>query len=362
MISSLTGLRFFLAAMVVVYHYTHMPPAAGPQWLRYIAGNGFAGVSGFFVLSGFVLARSYIAPDGEMRGTLRGFWAARFARIYPVYFLSILLVVQTYWRLPDSIGEKALASLATLTGTQAWIPTTALAVSSAAWSLSVEGFLYVLFPLLLPLVHGPARRLWVIGIVCALVSLLPPALLCFVPAPSENVISFVRYNPLFHLPAFLAGMVTERLSRRIVTSAWIVWPAIGLIVWVFLSGDRIRYEFLNNGLLIVPFSAMILGLSCEKGVLSRLLSNRLLVRGGEASYSLYLLHLPLRPWVLAISDRLQLAPCSWAFLSLGCGLCVAASLVTFHFVEEPYRRSIRAALSNPRTSAPFRAAGFPIRR
>jgi hypothetical protein len=48
------------------------------------------GVSFFFVLSGFILAYSYL---GQLRlgGEKRRFWEARFSRIYPVYLLSLLI-------------------------------------------------------------------------------------------------------------------------------------------------------------------------------------------------------------------------------------------------------------------------------
>ncbi len=52
---------------------------------------GFASVSFFILLSGFVLAYNYA---GRARaGTLdrARFWKARFTRLYPIYLLSLLL-------------------------------------------------------------------------------------------------------------------------------------------------------------------------------------------------------------------------------------------------------------------------------
>ncbi|MCX6586438.1 MAG: acyltransferase family protein [Acidobacteria bacterium] len=90
------GLRFLLAALVVLFHYTKGRPMAGPgPWLRLVE-LGDAAVTGFFVLSGFVLAKTYLLPDGSMKGTWRGFWSARFARIYPIYVLSLILIFQAY--------------------------------------------------------------------------------------------------------------------------------------------------------------------------------------------------------------------------------------------------------------------------
>jgi peptidoglycan/LPS O-acetylase OafA/YrhL len=96
MLPGLKGLRFLLAALVVLFHYTKGRPMAGPEpWLRLVE-LGDAAVTGFFVLSGFVLAKTYLLPDGSMKGTWRGFWSARFARIYPIYVLSLILIFQAY--------------------------------------------------------------------------------------------------------------------------------------------------------------------------------------------------------------------------------------------------------------------------
>src|SRR5262245_376281 len=71
---ALTSLRFLAAMAVVLYHYVVFfapVPAAHTEhtlwWL--IASIDFPlGVDFFFVLSGFILAYSYISTSGELRG------------------------------------------------------------------------------------------------------------------------------------------------------------------------------------------------------------------------------------------------------------------------------------------------------
>ena len=80
---ALTGLRFFAAFSVVIYHFAQPLFAGAAAPIRSLAGTGYIAVSLFFLLSGFVLSYSYLNRQGDMRGSRRGFWAARFARIYP---------------------------------------------------------------------------------------------------------------------------------------------------------------------------------------------------------------------------------------------------------------------------------------
>src|SRR6478752_7231975 len=86
---ALTGLRFVAALLVVLFHYQFLVPGLAQSAVpgARVIQAGFVGVSIFFVLSGFILAYTYLDPDGTMRSTVSAFWHARFARIYPAYAL-----------------------------------------------------------------------------------------------------------------------------------------------------------------------------------------------------------------------------------------------------------------------------------
>jgi peptidoglycan/LPS O-acetylase OafA/YrhL len=95
---ALTGLRFLLALWVILHHLTgpgmRLDIAARdlPHPVYALIRGGYLAVATFFVLSGFVLARSY-GPSGWQAGRLWRYAVGRFARIYPVYALSFVLVV-----------------------------------------------------------------------------------------------------------------------------------------------------------------------------------------------------------------------------------------------------------------------------
>lgn len=174
----LTSLRFFAAIWVVFFHLSGprgliLTDPATLRPLYNLVRTGYVAVGIFFVLSGFVLAYTY---RGEF--SARQFWTARIARIYPVYFLGLVLILpvvvasvlrhMTTWLWAGGSGLACVLLL------QSWCPRTALAWNHPGWSLSVEAFFYLLFPLiLLPLKRLAPRGLFVavgLSLVAALAS------------------------------------------------------------------------------------------------------------------------------------------------------------------------------------------------
>jgi hypothetical protein len=103
-IRALTGLRALPALLVVFYHFYREHIPAVPV-VPYVVDSGFVAVGMFFVLSGFILTYSYAGVSLRDPSERRRFFRARFARVYPVYLLS--LVVGFLARLPASATEAA---------------------------------------------------------------------------------------------------------------------------------------------------------------------------------------------------------------------------------------------------------------
>src|SRR5690348_9842412 len=93
-LNALTGLRFFAAFYVVIFHFGKYHLASAPHWLFNIGRSGYIAVGLFFVLSGFVLTYTYLGGAAPWtRLDKRTFWVARLARIYPLYVLSLAMAV-----------------------------------------------------------------------------------------------------------------------------------------------------------------------------------------------------------------------------------------------------------------------------
>lgn len=345
----LTSLRFFAALVVVLFHYGRAQ-FQGIPLAQSIVDNGFVGVQLFFVLSGFILAYTYYRREGW---TPMQFWRARFARIYPGYFVAMLLALPIFigvvLRDGHGWGYAALTTALTTTLLQAWVPQSACALNCPGWSLSVEAFFYALFPLL-ALALRPLRLRWnlVVAAVAAGLLLVPPTVSLLSDPALMNADSMtkslwlevLKYNPLFHFGEFVVGLAIGGIflrSRRISWGNWLALMGLAVSVVIVASGE-VPYPLLHNGLLALPFAALIYGLAHASGWLARFAANPTLILLGEASFGLYILHAPIYTYSKILLARLGIHSDSWLFLALYLLVLTVASILAYKHLETPARR------------------------
>jgi peptidoglycan/LPS O-acetylase OafA/YrhL len=381
----LTSIRFLFALLVVLFHALEPRPDTldvFPGPLKTTVVHGYVGVSFFFVLSGFILAYSY-AGRIRQQSDEAAFWWARAARILPAYFLAFLVylpfavitvVVADAPRLA-ALNAMIIASLQ-LTLTQAWVPGAALAWNSPAWSLSVEACFYALFPMLLARLENTSSRALVISAVAAYALSLLGALTIFKlgPAnvarawadvmqfPSQNPAAynlFYMYFPLFRIPEFLFGAVVgvlfvrRRPATQLVRRICLALGSLGFVAGFLVFDGLVPSAVFSNGI-FAPFLVLVLiGLARST---SRIWSLPFFVRLGDASYSLYLLHIPIFLWAVAIDRKsFQLQEHSFGvFLTVYLVVAIGASLGSLKYIEQPCRQFIRRRLA-PTLSAPLAA-------
>jgi peptidoglycan/LPS O-acetylase OafA/YrhL len=387
---ALTSLRFFAAMHVLAFHNHLDVLTDSPSSIRNIIRAGYVSVSLFFVLSGFILAHTYLGDRESVSFDRRSFWIARVARVYPVYLFGLLLaapfVIEAYFssERPAWSAFKILVmggSCCTLT--QSWVPPLAVVWNSPGWSLSAEAFFYFLFPFVSPFIWRLNKRQTVIALIGLwLLSLVPPLLCWFgavpgfvdcpatVTPPTNWIGKLVRFNPLLRLPEFLLGIALGRLfvlERRGRVSAqginrsrslsWTtlgrLWPYAALIgiFGLLACGSQISYPFLHNGLLDILFAVLIYGLAREDRSghsfqVVRFLSMPVLVLLGEASYAVYILHVPLRTWMYKVLEWFHPGTHpSLTLFTVYTILTLGVSILVFKVIEEPTRRLIRRKLT-----------------
>src|SRR5216684_7861879 len=114
---SLTGLRFLAAALIVVHH-TRWYFGYGNTIARFLDPD--IGVSLFFVLSGFIMFYSY--PEIGTRQGVARFMIARIARIWPLHFVTWLLVLIFLPYPWGPAGTSLSAAALNLLLLQSWVP------------------------------------------------------------------------------------------------------------------------------------------------------------------------------------------------------------------------------------------------
>jgi peptidoglycan/LPS O-acetylase OafA/YrhL len=352
--------------LVVLYHYKYMVPAlAHPQdpFARSIY-SGFVGVTLFFVLSGFILAYTYIDDSGSLRGSWSDFYFARFARVYPVYLLALLIALPSFidmtvihpvgvMKLKDTIRTAVLAPLLL----QGWSPKRAWIWNGPGWSLSAEAFFYLLFPIIgVWLSRQSSKRLLEVGLI-AFAAIIAPQLLFALTRPDGSPavtmsmygpwVAFLKFSPLIHLPQFVIGIITGvAFIRRTETPRLMGWLSVAIVcvIAVTLSeSGAIPYLMLQGGLLAPLFAAAIYALAHGRGILVKLLTRPLMVRMGEASYALYLLHMPVS-WYLTVGLKAIGWPKieAWLGLTMFVLVAMAVSFAVFAFVERPARSRLQS--------------------
>lgn len=321
--------------------------------LKDLAAGGFAAVAFFFVLSGFILSYAHAGPsehDGcDVKASL--FWRLRFARIAPAYYLGLLLSPFVVYHL-DVMAvtgwSRFIGPALVILFLQAWWPRFALLWNFPAWSLSVECLFYVLFPYLArALTRVP--RILLFAITYTLIVAATVYRSRFLSSPSfvlpEELPSlrFQAYFPLLHLPLFVFGMALGRLflfgptvSTR--THAAMQWAGICILLLLFAGTRLFPWWMRSDAVLVLVFALIIFG-GAGAGA-ARLLARPGFVLLGEASYAMYILHIPLRFWWDVGQDMMGFRFQPWLSFLLYFVFVVVVSVVVYRHVEMPLRRWI----------------------
>ncbi|MDE1174891.1 MAG: acyltransferase [Parvibaculaceae bacterium] len=326
-VNALTSLRFFAAASVALFHVPYTLPQLHPATLM---PSGYLGVNFFFILSGFILAYTYA---GQSSLSIGRFFIKRFARIYPVHMLLLLIWIAlffTSWG--NSTSDKLHSLIPNILLLHAWFPGPLynLGYNAVSWSISVEAFFYLLFPF----IRKPsAALLW-----CCLTF---SGILIGVAFWDKEINSvfpdFFYFDPLARSMEFSAGILLFHISGRLSALArhplFLLASIVLLGVAVSKALPYVRQDL--QPVLLLPFMAtLILGFYCCQGWIKWIMSMPGLVLLGEASYSFYMLHHML--------FRLLNAPLAASFsptmgVAVAFGITALASIVLYLGFEKPSR-------------------------
>jgi len=348
-IESLTFFRFVAALIVVFYHFgkevTGFTGAlvAGPQMVTF-----------FFVLSGFVMALSYLQKEPI---EAKSYWWARVARIMPVYLLAVGLMVVASFKTGEYISPTALGLNVLLL--QAWISPYPLSINSPGWSLSVEAFFYFLFPFLLAGIRRFRLTGWVVFLLALMLWLATQVLLSlalsgpFYQGYRTFSHDLIYYFPPSHLCSFLLGIagglwILEGKGRR-VSSGLSLIVVILLFVGIVSTlnhqkaiTDFIGYQLAFGSSFLAPlFLFFILAVAICPSRLMDVFNARPLVLLGEASYSMYILQIPAHYlFNFLLRDRLALTPLHEFIVFTG--LLIVGCILCFLWYERPMNRWLRS--------------------
>lgn len=334
--TTLTFTRFIAASTVVVFHFGKITTLFNYNELtQTLFSNGYLAVSYFFYLSGFVLALS--------TGTIRyiPFMINRFSRILPLYLIALFLVAITmhyFWGMTIDKIDFFL----NLFFLQAWFPKRALSLNYPGWSLSVEVFLYSVFPLILwiyQIIPKERYRLFLTTLVWTI----------------TQIISFktrIVFFPLIFTSTFLVGVHFGLYTKsknlpnlsNAMYNAILTVSVILLLLLLTVPNPIIKY--CQNGFLAPLYVAITIGLINAKNKITTLFKTSACVLLGEISYGVYILQYPSLFLFRYMNDKLGLFSYSaqtelyYHFVFL-----ILLSTLTYFAIEKPFKKLIRRYLT-----------------
>lgn len=339
-VEQLTFTRFLAALAVVIFHFGgDVFPFQG-ETVNYFVARANNAVSYFFILSGFVMMLAYFRASSISFGI---YLKMRLLRIYPMYMIAFCLALVYHLRYGDALQLDAV--WLNLTLLQSWVPGKALSINSPGWSLSVEFFFYLLFPLLFNRLYRVFSfyKLLVVGLIFFAVSQIAFHLLLhgsWFRQPTVAWHEFAFYFPLMHLSEFVIGNIAGLFFLRYRPSG----NFDGVLLLLFLAvlvALKLKIGVLyHNGMLAVFFVPMMVLLAGNTGVITRIFSWQPLVFLGEISYAMYILQMPICQWTERLladagsTERTQIFYLQLVVLLL-------AAVVGYRLVELPLRRKVR---------------------
>lgn len=332
---------------------------------------GAAGVTFFFVLSGFIIYWSF-----GRGGSTSGFYRRRALKIYPTHLACAAVFV-----VAASVPVHRLVLwVPNLLLVHTWAPkwTTLGGLNVPSWSLCSEILFYATFPLLLPLVRRiPSGRLlvWTAGLLVLILALHALYMIgfdgprdignAFAPrlqpgdvSPSSELHAshewFVQPDipvlrsywfsyifPPSRLPEFYVGVLA---ARMVLENRWrntSLAPPMLIMVLSYAATWIVPVDFKMSALEVGPMAALIATLAVrDRRGLTGIAGSHPMVWLGNVSFAFYLVQFP----VMAIVTRLVIGGHRFGLLGwLGCAaLCFALALagaaLIYHLIDQPLMR------------------------
>jgi peptidoglycan/LPS O-acetylase OafA/YrhL len=330
-IAGIDGLRAIAVLAVLAFHAFPM-----------LVPGGYIGVDLFFVISGFIITRTYFDRLADSRVTLKYFYIKRVRRLAPVYFLVISATsIAAYLLLEPPLLKNFSLSL----GAQAvylqnfvfwaqgdYFQSALTRPLLHTWSLGVEEQFYLAYGVAI-LIARRLPRFAIVLIALATIASYAVGDLLAVVSPKTN---------FFLLPArlwefgigFAVARVGVTLPRRLVSPV----RCAGLLM---IAGSIFGYSeaaiFPGPQAILACFGAglMLLTYSAAKPA-ATVLGHPVMTYFGRISYALYLWHWPIIALGATYLGR-ALTPIEASAALLGAWFL---SHISHIYVEEPFRRRV----------------------
>ena len=300
----IVGLDMIRAVAILLVLYGHgallLPVSFQSKYYSYMPP--IDGVSLFFVLSGFLIGGillKIIDTTDLTRADLLDFWIRRWFRTLPNYFLVLFLLVAYRWAVfHDTKGFSWEFLL--FVQNFAWPHPEYFA---EAWSLSIEEWFYLLFPLLYFILHKGLKsraKSFIYSVIFFLTAPLLARMLKFgLGLGSQDFDSIYRKIVVFRLDSLMYGIIAAylyRYKRQVWTKYKYVCLLLSAILLLILDFNAIKWQKLYPPLYFNLESVTVLLLMpffSELKTTGLYLADKFFTGVSLLSYALYLVNLAM---------------------------------------------------------------------
>ncbi len=342
-------LRALAALIVAAGHIAfafadHLPGGLGDSLDSGDGGAGQIAVMLFFVVSGYVMVISSERLFGRP-GARRTFWIRRFIRIMPPYWIATVVlvallipldarpvdpvhVVQSLLLIPYWPADGLLRPLPVL-----WV----------GWSLFYEMLFYALFGLFIMW----RREAAVAGVIAVLVLTVIAGL--WVPPVSAPLFAITRPVILVFGTGVLLALWRARGGKAPAWLRWIVLLAV-VPVWWFVpypvDADAMGFDFLAWAAL----PALMIAFAAISGPLALPMPG-IINKAGDASYAIYLFHVPLAWFWLPAWGRVPFFDAGpWDYFVSALAATIILAWLFNTYVERPMMAALNRRFAAPHSS------------
>jgi peptidoglycan/LPS O-acetylase OafA/YrhL len=369
----LDGLRAVAALSIVVHHVGFDSGSTFREPMMPYLGRADVGVPIFFVLSGFLLYRPFVARllDAGTTPVAREFWVKRFVRVFPAYWVALTLML-----LLGGIAVRGpVGYFFSFTLLHIYHPSRGISGITQSWSLATEIAFYLMLPfwhrLTVRLARGRSTDQRAMVALAATAVLYGSSVLfrtlIGLTKPSFAKITpqwFVAQSDIFALGMMLAvgyewsqhnprvAELTGGLSRRV--GLWYLgalgafwFTATQLELSVGLETSTVSHEMIRQFFYGVIGLSLVLPMAWGGGLpsrIGRLLNSTLLTFLGTISYGIYLWHQFVFIKIRKLFGWPVFDGHFWPLLAGAVLGSTAIAAVSHRFIEQPLSRRVSRRL------------------
>ena len=344
-VASIELLRFISAIMVLIWHYQqfYLPinlfsdneilvSSRDQQpfydYLSFFFNYGNKGVDFFFIISGYVFAYVYLVENKIT--SLKFFFINRFARLYPLHFLTLIVVLILQLYSYNNFNNYVIHLfndiyhfILNIFFISAWGFEKGLSFNGPIWSVSIEIIIYILFFFLILKTNNNRylKSLLLIFIFIILQKIL-----------ENNIFEYLNMNIINCGILFFEGVFIHFIVKKIKNNNLII---LGIILFIAsLIGNFKIYIFLPSILVMFLYFDIFLGKKLRQ-LFSFL---------GNLTYGTYLWHLPVQISLIIFMEIFKLSYSlidTKLFFILYISAVILLSVISYYLFENRMRKIIR---------------------